>query len=88
LVERDVAPSLNTTVPVGVPVPGEVALTVAVNTTDCPNTDGLVEEVMVGVVSDLLTVCVSAEEVLVLKFPSLLYTAVIECDPTVNVELV
>jgi hypothetical protein len=36
-----VAPSLNVTVPVGVPLPEPDAATVAVNVTDCPNTDGL-----------------------------------------------
>ncbi len=35
-------PSLNVTVPVGVPLDKE--LTVAVKVTDCPNTDGLAEE--------------------------------------------
>jgi len=35
----------NWTVPVRVPEPGTTALTVAVNVTDCPNTDGLVEAV-------------------------------------------
>jgi len=35
----------NWTVPVRVPEPGATALTVAVNVTDWPNTDGLVEAV-------------------------------------------
>ena len=34
------APSLKITVPVGVPAPGETALTVAVNVTIWPNTEG------------------------------------------------
>lgn len=38
-----VEPSLNVTVPVGVPLP-DVGLTVAVNVTDWPNTAGLAEE--------------------------------------------
>ena len=41
-VPRLVAPSRNVTAPVGVP---EVALTVAVNLTACPNTAGFLEDV-------------------------------------------
>jgi hypothetical protein len=40
-VPRDVNPSLNVTVPVGVPEPEEI---VAVNVTDCPKLDGFKEE--------------------------------------------
>jgi hypothetical protein len=36
----EAAPSLNVTVPVGVPEPGLFTVTVAVNVTPCPNTDG------------------------------------------------
>jgi len=75
---------LKVTVPVGVPLPGETALTLAVKTTACPKTLGLVEDVSDVVLLSWLTVCVSAEDVLVLKFPSLLYTAVIECDATLK----
>src|SRR2546425_3888159 len=39
-----VSPSLKVTFPVGVSEPGLFAVTVAVNFTDCPNTDGLNEE--------------------------------------------
>ncbi len=46
-----VAPSLNVTVPVGVPVPGATALTVAVSVIDWPNTDGLADEASAIVVS-------------------------------------
>ena len=51
-----VAPSLKVTVPVGVPEPGAFALTVAVNVTDWPNTDGLTEVavVVVAVLADRL----------------------------------
>ena len=35
---------LNVTVPVGVPDPGETAVTVAVNVTNCPATDGLADD--------------------------------------------
>ena len=37
---------LNWTVPVGVPAPGAVAVTVAVNCTACPKTEGLMSAVM------------------------------------------
>ena len=40
-------PSRNVTVPVGVPVAGGLTVTVAVNVTLCPNTDGLVPELIV-----------------------------------------
>ena len=51
-VASELVPSLKVTVPVGVPAPAPDALTLAVNTTDCPNTVGLVEEVNVVVVAD------------------------------------
>jgi len=47
---RRVAPSKKLTVPVAVPAPGETALTVAVKVTDCPKTEGLVEDVNTVVV--------------------------------------
>ena len=56
--------SLNVTVPLGVPAPGDTALTVAVNVTDWPDTDGLAEEATVVVLLAWFTVCVSAELVL------------------------
>src|SRR2546427_649855 len=71
-----VAPSLKVTVPVGVPVPGAVAVTVAVNVTDWPETDGFGDETTALEVLALLTVWVRLAEVLVLKLPSPLYTAV------------
>ncbi len=45
-----IAPSLNVTVPVAVPLPGDTAATVAVNVTDWPDTDGLIEDTRVVVV--------------------------------------
>ncbi len=45
------APSLNWTVPVGVPLPGAVTLTVAVNVTLCPKTDGLAFDMTAVVVA-------------------------------------
>ena len=47
------APSLNVTLPVGVPA---VELTLAVNVTACPNTDGFWEDARVVVVVALVTV--------------------------------
>ena len=64
------APSRKVTVPVGVPDPGATALTVAVNVTDCPNTDGFTDEVTVVELLAWLTVWVMAAEVLPLKFVS------------------
>ena len=64
------APSRKVTVPVGVPVPGATALTVAVKVTDCPNTDGFTDEVTVVELLALFTVCGMAAEVLELKLAS------------------
>ena len=61
-----VAPFLNVTVPVGVPLPGATAATVAVNVTDCPNKDGLCDEITVVELAALFTVSVRTAEVLVL----------------------
>jgi hypothetical protein len=41
---RFVPPTLNCTFPAGVPPPGATALTVAVNCTPCPNTDGFTDD--------------------------------------------
>ena len=67
-----VAPSLKLTAPVGVPAPGETALTVTVKVTDCPKTDGFAEELTVLLVLEGLTVWLKAEAVLslALKFVS------------------
>ena len=53
------SPTLSTkwTVPPGVPAPGPTAATVAVNITLCPNTDGLLDELIVVLVLAWLTVC-------------------------------
>ena len=64
------APSRNVTVPVGVPTPGATALTVAVKVTAWPDADGFTDEVTVVELPALLTVCVTAAEVLLLKFAS------------------
>ena len=66
-----VAPSLNVTVPVAVPVAGATTLTVAVNVTGCPNTDGFSEEANAVELEPAPTVCVNAVETLAdrLAFP-------------------
>ena len=61
-----VDPSLNVTVPVGVPELVEV--TVAVNVTDCPNVDGLGDEVSEVVLGFAMTSV--NDPLLVLKLPS------------------
>lgn len=45
-----VEPSLKVTLPVGVPAPGDVTVTVAVNVTDWPNTEGFADEATAVVV--------------------------------------
>ena len=72
----------NCTVPERVPAPGNTALTVAVNVTAWPNTDGLTDDATVVVVLAWFTVCVNVDEVLPLKLLSALYTAVIEWADT------
>jgi hypothetical protein len=87
-VASELVPSLKVTVPVGVPVPGDVALTVAVIVTDWPNTEGFAEEASTVPLLALFTVCVSTVEVLVVKLPSPPYTAVREWEVTDKVEFV
>jgi hypothetical protein len=69
-VPRVVAPSRNVTVPVGVPEAGATAVTVAVNVTACPGDDGFSDELTVVELDARFTVCVSAADVLELKFAS------------------
>src|SRR5438046_909342 len=78
-----VPPSLKVTFPVGVPEPGLLAVTVAVKVTDCPNTDGLAEE-LADVVVPYFTVCVSFVEVLPLKFAALPYDVLSEWGPAAS----
>ena len=61
------APSRNVTVPDGVPA---AELTVAVNVTDWPNSDGFTEELTVVELFALLTVWVMGADVLGLKLLS------------------
>ena len=59
---KSVAPFMNFTVPPGVPVVEDV--TVAVNVTDCPETDGFNEETTLVELFALFTTCFSAFDVL------------------------
>ena len=63
-VPRVVVPSLKVTVPPGTPAPGATALTVAVNVTDCPNTEGFADDTTVVVVLAAFTTCESEADVL------------------------
>ena len=54
----------------GVPAPGAVAVTVAVNVTLWPNTDGLADDVSAVLVLAWFTTCDTAELVLPLKLLS------------------
>jgi hypothetical protein len=65
-----IVPLRKVTVPVGVPAPGAVTETVAVNMTACPTADGFGEEDNDVVVFALLTTWETAALVLVLKLPS------------------
>jgi len=69
-VPRLLAPSLNCTVPVGVPDPGAVTLIVAVKVTDWPDKEGFTEDATAVVVEALFTVSLKLADVLVLKLPS------------------
>jgi hypothetical protein len=86
-VPRVVAPSLKVTVPEGVPLLGAVALTVAVNVTLEPMSEGFDEEAMVVADAPLFTTCERLADVLVAKLVSPAYTALSACVPTVNVEV-
>ena len=64
-------PSLTVTLPVGVPVPGAFAATVNVKLTAWPTADGFgVWAVIAVVVAAAFTVCPTAVDALVAKFPS------------------
>src|SRR5437867_1147228 len=84
----ELAPSLKFTVPLGVPAPGTVAFTVAVNVTDWPNTDGFADELRLVDVDAWLTVWVSVPLVLVVKLVSALYTPVMLWLPTLRLDVV
>ena len=63
-------PLVNETVPVGVPLPGLTAATVAVKVTVCPVTEGLTDDVRAVVVLAAFTVCVIGEDVEPVKTPA------------------
>ncbi len=65
-----VVPSLNVTVPEGVPAPGAVAVTVAVNVTDWPKVEGFTLDKTVVCVPALFTVSAYAGDALLLSFRS------------------
>src|SRR5947199_280558 len=69
-------PSLKVIVPVGVPVPGAVAVTVAVNVTDWPNTGAADDELRATAVAAWATVCENVGDVALAKLASPPYTAV------------
>src|SRR5579864_5881595 len=73
------APSLNVTVPVGLPP----VVTVAVNITACPNLEGFRLEATDVLLGYLFTTCFSNGEVLAMLFTSPAYVAAIERLPDV-----
>src|SRR5262249_37320378 len=84
-VPRTLAPSLNVTVPVGVPAPGATAVTVAVNVTAWPNTEGAAVDVSVVAALALLRVGEVAAGLLPLNLPSPTYWARMRCEPADSV---
>ena len=79
-----VVPSVNLTVPVGVP-PEEVM--VAVRVTDDPDVDGFADEVTVVVVEPPVTTCESAVLALLPKPPVPVKVATIECVPAARADV-
>src|ERR1700674_2513113 len=82
------APSMNVTVPVGVPEPGAFAVTVAVKVAACPNTAGLADAASAVALAAWFTAWLSAADVLVVKLASPLYTAVMLWLATDRLEVV
>ena len=70
LLPRVVEPSLKVTVPVGVPLPGAPAETVAVKVTDWPKTEGFADDATEVVVASLVTVSVRTDDALPVKLLS------------------
>src|SRR5262249_12420656 len=68
--------------PVGVPLPGATAATVAENVTSWPNTDVDGDTVRIVLVPERVTVTDREAEVLGLKLPSPAYWATTTCVPT------
>lgn len=80
---------MNVTVPVGVPLPGELAVTAAVKVTAWLNTEGLAEELMVVVVASLFTTWGEAESLpLLLPHPvPPVKEAVMVLEPTASADV-
>ena len=83
-VPRAVDPHVNVTAPVGMPVPGELGLTVALIVSDCPKTEGAGEVTTVVVVPAWFTVCDRAAEELLVKSGAPPYVTVIACEPSTS----
>jgi hypothetical protein len=81
---RVVVPSVNLTVPVGVPLADAM---VAVRVTDDPDVDGFAEEVTVVVVDPPVTTCESAVLALFVKPPVPVKVATIECVPAARADV-
>ena len=80
-------PCEKVTCPVGVPVPGATAATVAVTVTDCPTFDGL--GVAATAVDEALAwIYWTNDELPALKLESPLYCTVMKCLSAVSAELV
>jgi hypothetical protein len=77
----------NCTVPVGVPAPGAPTLMVAVKVTLWLAIAGLIVEATTVLVLALLTICVTAVELLAVKFVSPPKAAVMMWLPTAKLEL-
>ena len=69
-VPRLVTPSLNCTVPVGVPELGIDVETTAVNVTGCPEEERFADDETLGELPSLFTVCANEELVLPMKLAS------------------
>ena len=87
-VSTAVSPSKKVTVPVGDPLPGATAVTVAWKLRDWPRTAGLSEVEMEVLVPSWLTVWVKAVEVLTAKSVLPRYCAVMEWPLTERAEVV
>src|SRR5271165_4316193 len=79
-------PALKVTVPVG--VPPNAPETVAVKVTGSVTVEGFVDEVTTTLLAAGFTVCVSADEFSGGLFASPKYAAMIECVPTLSVDVV
>jgi hypothetical protein len=79
---------LNCTAPVGVPEPGPLVVTIAVNDTDWPYTEGLADEETAVVVAAALATCDRVALLLAVKLPSPPYSAVMLCEATDKADVV